>query len=146
MLGPQITKVADKWRCAAQCDRHPKCMFFFYTINKCCALYSSCKQQTMTDASGKTFAASFKPYIEDDKRTCNPRFMIGKPTEGNMNMRKCVKQCDEDNECMFFFYSVDKCCAFFKSCSQLGEINKIGTTFKIGISNGSLIRHFIKET
>ncbi len=50
-----ITSGQDKLQCERRCDDNQQCRFFFHTITDCCALYTSCDQDTATDKAGTTY-------------------------------------------------------------------------------------------
>ena len=45
---------SDESECRRRCDYNGECMFYFYSSNKWCVLYSSCDEKRTTGAPGKT--------------------------------------------------------------------------------------------
>ena len=48
-------KGQDHTKCSDDCDKEPKCKFYFYNDAKSCVLYSKCDQYRTPAAKGDTF-------------------------------------------------------------------------------------------
>ena len=75
---------------------------------------------------------SYQKYIDAKEKTCDGSNIIGNAFTG-VEKSKCETRCNEDPKCMFFFYNVNKRCALFASCDDLGETDNTGTTFAKGM-------------
>lgn len=75
----------------------------------------------------------YTTYTDTAIRTCHASFLIENKIRKATNKWKCARQCDENLDCMFFFFREDNCCALYSSCSRLGTTDTTGITFEIGI-------------
>ena len=57
---------------------------------------------------------TFQDYLVSEKRTCAGEDMIKNPTR-SLTMTKCIEKCKQNDDCMFFFFTVQ--CQSGQVCS-----------------------------